>query len=166
MAKRIIAISVILALILCFCSCAPQQSNEEKPTEDTKVETNVNVDLKKLYDDCVAKMPEMISLDDEMTLNFCGINVADCEECYVSICADSLRADEIWLVKTKDEKAAQKIVDLANARIQAKADESITYSPEQHAVVQKAEIIINGQYVAVVVSPDVSTIAEIVNNAF
>lgn len=166
MAKRIIAISVVLALILCFCSCAPQESSEEKPTEDTKAETNVSVDLKKLYDDCVVKMPEMISLDDEMTLNFCGINVADCEECYVSICADSLRADEIWLVKVKDEKDAQKIVDLANARIQAKADESITYSPEQHAVVQKAEIIINGQYVAVVVSPDVSTITEIVNNAF
>lgn len=166
MAKRIIAISVILALIFSFCSCTPQKQDEEKNTEKTEAQTNTNIDLKKVYDDCIAKMPEMLSLDNEMILNFCGINVEDCAECYISICADSLRADEVWLVKVKDVNSSQKIVDLAKARIQAKADESITYSPEQYAIVQKAEIITQGEYIAVIVSPDVSTITEIVNNAF
>ena len=165
MAKKIIAVSIVLALIFSFCSCSSQQ-NEEQTTEATTVENNANVDLNKLYNDCIKKMPEMLSLDNEMILNFCGVNVADCEECYVSICSDSLRADEIWLIKVKDANSSQKIVDLAKARIQAKADESITYSPEQYAIVQKAEIITAGQYIAVVVSPDVTTISEIINKAF
>lgn len=163
MAKKIIAISVALVLILSFCSCTSQkQVGEEKTT----VVNNVNVDLKKLYDNCAAKMPEMISLDNEMMFNFCGVKAEDCEECYVSICADSLRADEIWLIKVKDGGSTQTIVDLANARLQAKSDESITYSPEQYAIVQKAEVIVKGDYVAVIVSPDVTTLVGIVNTAF
>lgn len=166
MTKKIIAISIVLVLIFSFCACSSQQQNEENTTENTTEQAVVKVDLQKLYDACVAKMPEMISLDSEMMLNFCGIKAEDCAESYVSICADSLRADEIWLIKVKDVNSVQTIETLAKSRIQAKADESITYSPEQHAIVQKAEIIIQGEYIAVIVSPDVSAITEIINNAF
>lgn len=166
MIKKSITILIVLGLILSFSACSSQQQSEEKTTENTTEQPVVTVDLQKLYDDCVAKMPEMISLDSEMMLNFCGIKTEDCDEAYVSICADSLRADEIWLIKVKDVSLVQTIETLAKSRIQAKADESITYSPEQHAIVQKAEVIIQGEYIAVIVSPDVSTITEIVNNAF
>ncbi len=164
MSKKITAASLVLAIIFCFCSCA--SVNEDSDKNGNKDNANVNIDLRTLYEECVEKMPPMLLLDGEMMLDYCGINPEDCEEYYVSICEDSLRADEIWLIKVADVSKTQAIVDLANARIQAKAEESKTYSPEQYAIVQKAQIISQGEYIAVVVSPDVETIFEIITNAF
>ena len=42
-----------------------------------------------------------------------------------------------------------------------KGEESITYSPEQYEVVQKAQVLTNGLYMALIVSPDVEALAEI-----
>ena len=162
MTKKIVVASVVLALIFSFCSCTSQKQGDN----NGKSNTNVDVDLRTLYENCVEKMPPMMLLDGEMVLDYCGINADECEEYYVAICEDSLRADEIWLIKASDESKVQSFVDLANARIDAKAEESKTYSPEQYAVVQKAKIIVQGQYVAVIVSPDVDAISEIINNAF
>ena len=165
MAKRIISVLIVISLLFSFCACGKDEIKENDATEKNEIESNVNVDLKKMYDECAERMPEMIVLDAEMMLNYCGIDINDCAEYYVSICADSLRADEIWLIKAKDADALKNIAKLADARIKAKADESITYSPEQYAVVQKAEIIEKGVYFALVVSPDVLTLKDIVTNS-
>lgn len=171
MAKKIIAtVLAALLIVTVFCSCGGDKGEENKPDNTTTTTTTepavVNVDLKNLYDSCTAKMPEMISLDADIMLDYCGIKAEDCVEFYVSICADSLKTDEIWLIKATDEEAVKRITDLANARLKAKGDESITYSPEQYAVVQKAKIVTSGEYFALIVSPDVSEIESIVNNAF
>ncbi len=170
MTKKIIAIVLAVLLITTvFCSCGDKKDDENKPNNTTTTTTEpavVNVNLKTLYDRCTAKMPEMISLDADIMLDYCGIKAEDCVEFYVSICADSLRTDEIWLIKATDEDALKAISDLAKSRLKAKADESITYSPEQYDVVQKAKVITNGEYFALIVSPDVAEIENIVNNAF
>lgn len=164
MSKKITAASLVLAIIFCFCSCS--SVNQDSDKNGNKDNANMNIDLRTLYEECVEKMPPMLLLDGEMVLDYCGINPDDCEEYYVSVCEDSLRADEIWLIKVTDSSKTQAIVDLANARIEAKAEESKTYSPEQYAIVQKAQIISQGEYIAVIVSPDVETIFEIITNAF
>jgi hypothetical protein len=151
---------VILALVFSFCSCTAQKQDGNDNT------VKQIADLRTLYETCVEKMPPMLLLDGEMMLDMSGVNPDNCEEYYVAICEDSLRADEIWLIKATDESKAQEIIDFANARIQARAEESKTYSPEQYAVVQKARVISQGEYVVLIISPDVDEIAEIVMNAF
>lgn len=170
MAKKFIAaVLAVLLIMTVFCSCGGDKGEETQPDNTTTTTTEsavVSVNLKILYDSCTAKMPEMISLDAEMMLDYCGIKAEDCAEFYVSICADSLKTDEIWLIKTTNADALKRISDLANSRLKAKADESITYSPEQYKVVQKAKIITSGEYFALIVSPDVAEIESIVNDAF
>lgn len=170
MAKKIIAIGLAVLLIMTvFCSCGDKKDEENKPDNTTTTTTEpaaVNVNLKTLYDSCAAKMPEMISLDADIMLDYCGIKAEDCVEYYVSICADSLKTDEIWLIKATNADALETIKTLANSRLKAKADESITYSPEQYEVVQKAKVITSGEYFALIVSPDVAEIENIVNEAF
>ena len=165
MLKKFIASIVALTLMFTLCSCGAKEDTNYNTTT-TEAPSNVEVNLKTVYDNCAAEMPEMIALDAEMMLSFCGINESDCKEVYISICADSLRADEIWIIEAKDADALDRISQLATARISAKADESITYSPEQYAIVQKAEVITSGNYFALVVSPDVSTIKTIIDNAY
>ena len=105
-------------------------------------------------------LPEMLELDAGLMLDYCGIKEADVTAAKVLICADSLRTDEIWLIQAKDAAAADTIVKLAEKRLTKKGEASITYSPEQYAVVEKAELLRQGNFVALIVSPDVAPMAD------
>ena len=106
-------------------------------------------------------LPPMLELPADLTLDLCGIKAEDVTYAKVEICEDSLRTDEIWLIEAKDEETAKTIEELAQKRLKAKGEESITYSPEQYAVVEKAELIRTGKYVALFVSPDSAALAEV-----
>ena len=171
MTKKIIAVLMSLSLLFVLCSCASKADNEEQTSSETNTQINEVkptekiVDLKKVYDDCVALMPEMTVLDADMMYDFCGVNPADCAESYVAVCADSLRADEIWIIKAKDADALKRIEEAAKNRIQAKDEESITYSPEQNKIVKAAKTIIIGEYFGLLVSPDVDKLANVCYDA-
>ena len=68
-------------------------------------------------------------------------------------------------VSNEDAAALKELQSLAEGRLTRKGEESITYSPEQYAVVEKAEVITAGNYLAVLVSPDVDALADIFNQA-
>ena len=121
-------------------------------------ESPKSADLSALYDNLTASMPQMLPMDEETMLNFQGIEIADCVQAKVAICAEGLRADEIWLIEAKDEAALEKIQALAEARIQAKGEETVSYNPEQYAVVQEAEVFTVGNYLFLLVSPDADTL--------
>ena len=90
-------------------------------------------------------------------MNFLGISVDDCVRYKVAICAEGLRADEVWLIEAKDDAALKKLEELAQVRIQSKLDETETYAPDQYLIVQKAEVLTNGRYLAFFISPDVES---------
>lgn len=161
-------IAMLLALVLmlgaltgCGGEAAPAESTAAAPTAP------VEVNLQAIYDSMttVENAPEMLPLDADMQFNFCGIDPADCKESIAAICANSLRADEIWLIEAVDEAALERIQAAAQTRLTAKDEESITYSPEQNAIVKQAVTITHGNYFVLVVSPDVDTLAEIFRTA-
>ena len=96
--------------------------------------------------------------DDATLLNFLGIHAEDCVQYKVAICAEGLRADEVWLIEAKDDAALKSLDDLAQARIQSKLDETESYAPDQYLIVQKAEVLTNGRYLALFISPDVENL--------
>ena len=75
------------------------------------------------------------------------------------LCVNSLRADEIWLLEAKDSASMETLKQLMQARLDQKDAESITYDPEQNAIVKAAQIIEVGNYLVMIVSPDAATIA-------
>ena len=162
--KRIFALVVCVCLVISLCACGSKEveKNDDK-AGDNAVKT---VDLDKVYSDCAKVMPEMIALDSDMMLNYCGIKAEDCKKSLVYICGDSLLTDEIWLIEAINADALEMISDLADKRLEAKGEESITYSPVQYEVVQKAKIVTVGNYFALLVSPDVDELEKIVNGAF
>ena len=155
-------LAALMLLSLCGCGGNSAPAVTEAPTE---VAAPVQVDLQALYETVAQKMPEMILLDETMMLNFCGIAKEDCASAVVATCADGLKTDEIWLIEAVDEAALERLQAMAETRLRMKGEESITYSPEQYAVVQKAQTVTKGLYLAVVVSPDVEELSEICRNA-
>ena len=165
--KRIFAL-ILAIMLLTLTACGGEQPADTTATvapetEGTKAPIQLNIPnvYQKLQQEVV--LPEMLELNPGMMLDFCGINDADVKQAIVVICADSLRADEIWLVEAVDAEAAARIKGLAETRLEQKDAESVTYSPEQNAVVKQAELICIDNYIALLVSPDSKELARIFN---
>ncbi len=164
--KKILALLLVAISVISLAACSsdkPSDGVQQGGNENSEVQ---NIALEGVYNDCAALMPEMLALDEGMLLDYCGVSAADCAQFYVSICSNSLRTDEIWLIEATDSDALKRISDLAQVRLQAKGEESITYSPEQYAIVQKAKTVTVGNYFALLVSPDVDALEATVNAAF
>lgn len=147
MMKRIFALVLSAVLLLSLVGCGSESGSAAEP-----------VDLNALYESYEETLPAMFLLDESTMLNFLGLQTEDCAQVVAAVCADGLRTDEVWLIEAKDQAALDRIKALADSRLQAKADETVTYSPDQYAVVEKAEILTEGLYLAFLVSPDVDTL--------
>lgn len=150
--KKYIAL-LLAVLMLCLAGCGG------------KDQTKNVIDVQAVYDSMADVLPEMLPMDEAMMLNFCGIKAEQCKQVVVAVCSDGLRADEVWLIEAVDEGTLEELKSLADGRLTRKGEESITYSPEQYEVVKKAEVITAGNYLAVLVSPDVDELVKIFNEA-
>lgn len=140
--KKALALLLALCLMLTFAACGEKQTQ------------SAPIDLAGLYESYTQYLPEMFFPDEDTLLNFLGIHAEDCAQYQVAICAEGMRADEVWLIQAKDEAALDTLRTLAQTRIQAKLDETISYVPDQYAIVEKAELLENGLYLALLISPD------------
>ncbi len=152
--KKMMIVFLAAAMLLSMTACG--QSEPEVKAAD----------LQQLYSEYEATLPAMMVLDETMMMNFLGIPADKCTQVVAAICADGLRADEIWLIEAKDQAALDELTTLVNTRLTAKLDETESYNPEQYAVCEKAVILNNGLYLAFLVSPDVDAMKATFEAAF
>ena len=150
------ALSLILSLLLVLSLAACGEKKEEA----------VSIDVNALYESYSEYMPDMCYPDEATMMNFLGISVEDCAQYKVAVCAEGMRADEVWLIEAKDETSLETLRELAEFRIESKLEETATYAPDQYVVVEKAELLINGKYLALLISPDVEALKEGFEAAF
>ena len=141
--KKIITLMLTLVLALSLAACGGQKEEAAK------------VDVNALYESYTQHMPQMFFPDEDTMLNFLGVRAEDCAQYKIALCAEGMRADEVWLIEAKDEESFEKLKQLADTRVQAKLDETETYVPDQFLIVQKAEVLTNGRYLALLISPNV-----------
>lgn len=144
--KKSICAIIVICLMLSLAACGAEEQQA------------VSVDVATVYESYQEYMPEMFYPDEATLLNFLGIRAEDCAQYKIAICAEGLRADEVWLIEAKDDAAMQNLTELAQARIQSKLDETETYAPDQFLIVQEAEVLTNGRYLALLISPDVEAL--------
>lgn len=142
--KKLICLTLALVLVLSLAACG---GKEKAPS----------VDLNALYESYGQYLPEMFFMDEATMMDFLGIDVADCTQFKIAVCSEGMRSDEVWLIEAKDQTALANLRELAETRIQAKLDETVTYAPDQYVVVEKAQILENGLYLALFISPDVDS---------
>lgn len=153
--KKIVSLMLALCLVLSMAACGG------------KAEEPVSIDVNALYEESYSQyMPEMFYPDEATLMNFLGISVEDCAQYKIAICAEGLRADEVWLIEAKDEAALERLRQLAKNRIESKLDETVTYAPDQYVIVEKAQVLENGLYLAFLISPEVDTLATAFEAAF
>lgn len=152
--KKALSLLLALSLVLSMAACGD------------KAEETVSMDVNALYESYSQYMPDMFYPDDDTMLNFLGISAEDCAQYKVAICAEGMRTDEVWLIEAKDEASLETLRKLAQTRIESKLDETVTYAPDQYVIVEKAELLVNGLYLALLISPDVDTLKAVFEAAF
>ena len=156
--KKFISILLIAMTLLSLAACQPgdpattaANGGSKEPKELVLADTYTAITAN-------ANMPEMWKVDNDLLLDLYGIQAQQCKQLEVYQCVNSLRADEIWLIEAVSADALAELKQKAEARLAAKDEESITYDPEQNAIVKKAHLATYGNYLVMIVSPDVETI--------
>ncbi len=144
--KKVLSLILALTLVLGMTACGGK-------TEDV-----ADIDVNALYESYAQYMPDMFFPDEDTMMNFLGIDVKDCTQYMVAICAEGMRSDEVWLIQAKNASSLETLKKLAEARIEAKKDETVSYAPDQYVVVEKAVVLTKGNYLALLISPDVDTL--------
>ncbi len=145
--KRFIAVLLSALMLLCVTACSGSQ--------------DISVDMYSVYESFTSYLPEMVMFDENKMLNQYGIDSSVCPQAIVATCSDGLRSDEIWLIEAPTAETAKEIADLANLRVDREKEETKDYAPDQYKVVEKAEIITEGNIVVLIISPDVDALVSI-----
>ena len=146
MKKRGLLIIAGCFLSLCLLTgCGKKENNGEAAVTQTleeiyaQMETNV-------------ELPEMVRLEDDYITNYYGADLSTFDEYVFAAAEDALLAENIILVKMKDGESNEAVVKLLNNIIKQKKTELESYLPEQYKIVEKSEVITNGDYVALIIS--------------
>ena len=149
---------ILLCMLCCLLLAGCGAEGETKAPAEVNV-TSLYTQLEGLG------LPTMVNVGADMMLSLYGIEEADVKQAKVAISDDGLRADEVWLLEAVSADAAKKLEGLVKNRIQQKDDESITYSPEQNAIVKKSYTEVAGNYVFFICSPEVEAMKAAVQTA-
>ena len=146
MKKRGLLIIAGCFLSLCLLTgCGKKEDNREAVVTQTleeiytQMETNV-------------ELPTMVRLEDDYITNYYGADLSTFDEYVFAAAEDALLAENIILVKMKDGESNEAVVKLLNNIIKQKKTELESYLPEQYKIVEKSEVITNGDYVVLIIS--------------
>ncbi len=162
MTKKTLAFFLALCL-LGTVGCAPQ-AETTAPTSTAAIRETA-LDLQALLTQMSGKLPEMLVLDAEMMQSFCGIQETDCLQAVVAISSINLQADEVWLLEARDPEALARLQNLAKTRLSVKEAETENYLPDQYAIVKKAKLITDGNYLLMLVSAEADALEGIYREA-
>lgn len=125
-----------------------------------------DLDVKAVMADMLAKYPiqDGMELSESDMLSFYGIQAEDMEAFAADLAADGITANEIVLVKAKDEDSAKDVETKLQSRLDARRNELNGYLPDQYEIVEKSEVKRDGVYVRLIISPQQDQLVELYNS--
>lgn len=161
---------------------APEQKEEdtqeenaevEKETEQTEeteetVEQLPAVDLSAVRDDIINKLSVQnpLKIETPALNNLYGIGADLVAQSASFVTMSGTFPDEIILVEAVDEAAAETIRSCLQKRLEEVLVQSETYDAENHAAALECQVVVNGLYVSLILSPKQAEMCEIVQSYF
>ena len=131
----------------------------QEEIQETKVETN----LDRLYTQISNQIPcqEMLELNERTINSYLGLGPEEYKDGRFYLCANNLKADEIWIVELESESSVQNMLEKASKRIEVKTTSYEKYLPEESEISRRGIAISKGNYVALFISPDAEKMKDI-----
>lgn len=154
MKKIILSVTAVLMALVMLASCG-------KSTAEA-------VNVKEVYQkitESVAMPEETVELAADDLVDYYGIE-ADKVADFAAVQDACGYKDEIVIIKASDEASAAEIEALLSEHIEYQKDSMKNYDPAQYNILGSSEVITNGVYVAMFISAEQSTMADIYNGFF
>ena len=153
--SKVIATIMILVLvvsgILTLTSCSSkQQKSKELSVKEINEKIKSTVDLSGLKEG-----------DSEKLNKLYGINQDEVEDFVLYTAASNIKADEILILKVKDEKNIDSIKGKITARVKSQDEVFKDYLPEEAYLVENNVLKVKGNVILFVISKDAEKIGEI-----
>lgn len=149
--KKIISLLLILTCLLGLTACSES--------------AGVVPDMTAVYTSMQEKLPEMEPFSADSVLNAYGVKSEDCKQMVVSSYYDGAITAEIWLIEAVSEDALQSVKTLAENRLTSMGEQFRSYDAKAYDLVQKAELIVHGNCMALIVAENADELTAIYNTA-
>lgn len=154
MKKIILSVTAVFMILVMLASCGKS--------------TVESVNVKEVYQkitESVAMPEETVELAADDLVDYYGIEADKVAE-FAAVQDACGYKDEIVIVKAVDDASAKEIEALLSEHIEYQKDSMKNYDPAQYDILGSSEVIANGVYVAMFISAEQSTMAEIYNGFF
>lgn len=151
--KKIQCYIAIILFIFCFTACTQQQSLKTGSTPEEIAGTVINSQSE------IPALSQLIYGNEEFDAYLSDYYLIDCGQvkggvvCY----AEGVEASEIAILVLENESDAKEIEESLLAYIENRAGVFEGYAPQQAALVKNGEVVVNGNYVALLICQDTST---------
>lgn len=165
MLKKIVTLAMAAVLAVSLVACG---STTSKPTA-----TPEPVDLSAFGEKYVTaqEMPALLDTQEDMgkqimDANYAGLSDIDTQQCLLYVSLMGVNSSEMALVQVTNSDDVSKVKDIFQARIDGMLNGGAFYPSDVETWTNNAEIVTNGDYVALVVSADKDAIVEAFNGLF
>lgn len=147
-----------------------KEESESKPQESVKPENNTdkkeeekNITLSEVVKEMIKVIPKdehtLEEIPQELYKDVYGVNSADFKDVKIYGTMISVKANEIIVIKAENSKELDKAVSVLNQRKDTVYKTWEKYLPDQFEMVKKGVIKTNGNYAALIISPEVDKVA-------
>lgn len=142
------------------------QQVTEAPEEESAEGEAETLSIAEVYEKIGAEVslqsPEC--MDDDFISNYYGLDTALLEEYVFSISSDAAQAETVIIAKVKDVSDTEAVAESLQSVMEDKKAEMENYIPEQFAIVEKSEVVIEDNYVWLVISENKDSITSVIEN--
>lgn len=167
MMKKIVTLAMAAMMAISLVACGNTAS------QPTATPTPEPVDLAAFAEKYVTEqlMPPLLDTNEDMgkqilDMNYAGLSDLDLEQCLPYVSMMSINNTEMVLVQTKSADDVAKVKEIFQARIDSMVEGGAFYPETTEIWTNNAQIVENGNYVALVVSADKDAIVEAYNALF
>lgn len=152
--KKLLSLLLLAVMILTLSACGGGDKQSVKSADLKAVLAKFTFD------------GEMLEMDENDMLDVYGIQAADMKQFAATVNTSGIDCDEVVLVEAKDADAASRVKEALDKRYQAKLNETENYLPDEYAVIKTCSVVMDGNYVAMIVAPNAADLVKIYNESF
>lgn len=153
--------SIFIIAILVFCisiistGCSSKKEVKEISIDDVVGKIKNEADMSNLKEGDSDKLKKLYDISDD-----------EVEEFSLHIASSNIKADELLILKVRDEKDLSNIEDKINKRIESQSESFKDYLPDEYYLIEKHVLKANNNYMLFAVSKDGEKIEGIFNDVF
>lgn len=115
--------------------------------------------------DAGVEKEDLVKQNAQAVKRYYGVNSADYEGVLLYTSKDSISPEEILLVKVKTDRQIQSLRDAIWQRVESRKDSFENIAPDQVAVLEKAQILVRGRFVFLIVSQNAQEYSSLFTNS-